>query len=61
MNKKWYASKTIWFNVLAIVVMIASAFGYTGEISQDWSQYMVWVSAAINILLRFKTKQPVGK
>ncbi len=36
-TKSWYLSKTLWFNGLALVVLVASSFGYTGEISPDFA------------------------
>ena len=59
--KHWYVSKTLWFNVLAVVATIATGLGYTGEVSQELTPYMPVIQGAINIILRFITKQAVGK
>lgn len=58
--KKWYASKTLWFNVLAFIVALASAFGYTGELATDWMVFVPAIAAIINIVLRFLTKEPLA-
>lgn len=61
-GKKWYASKTFWFNLLALVVVAAAAFGYTGELPEEWEGYATLIVGVINILLRlFKTKMPIEK
>ncbi len=61
MPKKWYESKTFWFNVLAFVVAVAMAFGYTGELPSDWQVLVPAVVAIINIILRFITHQPIER
>lgn len=52
MNKKFYLSKTLWVNVLAIVGLIF--FG--GELP---AETVTMVLAAINFLLRLITKEPI--
>jgi len=62
MPKEWWKSKVFWFNVLALVVMLASAFGF-GEFTPDekWVEIGGIVISVINMLLRlFVTKQPLG-
>lgn len=63
-SKPFYASKTFWFNVLAVLVLIAGNFGYSGEIPGEWTEYVnVFVPAfvaLVNLVLRFITKQPVS-
>ena len=58
--KKWYTSKTLWFNVLALVAVVAASFGYTGELPAEWAVFAPAIVALINLCLRFVTKQPVG-
>jgi hypothetical protein len=60
-KKHWYASKTVWFNVLAVVATIATGMGYTGEVSQELTPYMPVIQGAVNIVLRLITSQAVGK
>jgi hypothetical protein len=60
--KKWYASKTFWFNVVALIVMVLGAFGYTGEVPQEWGVYVPAIIAAVNLVLRtFFTKEPLTR
>ena len=58
--KSWYLSKTLWFNILALLVMVASSFGYTGELPADWAVFAPMLVVVINLILRFFTKQPIG-
>ena len=62
MPKEWWKSKVFWFNVLAIVVLVASAFGF-GEFEPDpqWVEVGGVLVSVINLLLRlFVTKQPLA-
>ena len=56
--KKWYLSKTLWVNALAVVAMVVA--GVTG---QEWLSTEVQVSilAVINLIIRVVTKQPLGR
>ena len=49
-TKKWYTSKTLWVNALAVVGVLA-----TGLIEVLGAQVSVAVLAAANALLRFVT------
>ena len=52
MNKKWYTSKTLWINVLAIIGIIV--FG------KELSPEMIATAlAVINMILRLITKEPI--
>jgi hypothetical protein len=57
--KEWYLSKTFWFNVLAVIVAVAMAFGYTGEMPKEWATFIPAIIAIINIILRLVTRQPL--
>lgn len=51
--KKWYLSKTLWVNIIAVVAMaIQNATGY--ELSPEMQVYIL---AGINFLLRIITKE----
>ena len=53
MEKIWYASKTFWLNIIAVVAIIAQGqFGYTVS-----PEIQVAILALINIFLRAITKQ----
>lgn len=52
--KAWYESKTIWFNILAGLVLIASAFGFAGfEMDETYRQIAEVLIVVINLILRF--------
>jgi hypothetical protein len=59
---KWFLnSKTLWFNLLALVVGVAQAFGFAGFTPDPQiAEYITVGVALINIILRFATKQPVS-
>jgi len=59
MDKKWYQSKTLWTNVVILVIAVVSAlteffvgFGWSTEV-------LVSVTAFANIVLRFLTEKPI--
>ena len=59
--KAFWKSKTFWFNVLALIVAVAGAFGFAGfKPSPDVEQAGYVIVALINLLLRFLTKKPIG-
>ena len=52
-TKRWYTSKTLWANLLAIVALIAQGqFGYILDVEAQSV-----ILAAINLLLRIITKK----
>jgi predicted negative regulator of RcsB-dependent stress response len=56
-GKPFWKSRTIWFNVVAIVVVIAGIFGYA-EFEAD--PQLVTLAAVIgNLILRFMTGEPI--
>lgn len=55
MGKKWYASKTIWVNVVAAISsFVASQFGYKISVEMQAGILM-----GLNIILRIITKEPL--
>ncbi len=53
-------SKTLWFNVIALIVLVAGSFGFTqAEIDPNLETYALVIVTVVNILLRLVTKQPV--
>lgn len=58
-GKAWWKSKTVWFNLLALVTAIAGGWGYTGELPADWAVLVPSIIAAVNLLLRLVTKEPL--
>jgi hypothetical protein len=59
---KWYASKTLWVNVVATVATLAGAFkldlGLTPEVQ---ATVVTTILALVNIGLRFVTTTPISK
>jgi len=56
MDKQFYQSETFWFNVLALVAAIASAFGYADFVADpNMEQYALVAVTVINLVLRFAT------
>ncbi len=60
MDKKFYESKTFWFNALAFIVAVAAQFGYEANLSSDVQAFVLPVVFLINLVLRFVTKEPVS-
>jgi len=62
MEKRFWQSKVFWFNVVALIVVVAGAFGF-GEFSPDPEvvEYGVVVVTVINLVLRFVTKVPITR
>ena len=63
-SKPWYASKTVIFNVLYLVLVVAGAFGFnsfqpSAEVAQFGVILGMIVPLIINLILRFKTKVPI--
>ena len=55
-TKKWYASKTLWVNALAIAgAFLSSHFGITLTAEES-----AGVLAVVNIVLRIVTKHPLS-
>lgn len=61
MNKKpWYLSSTLWTNAMVFLASALAGFG-VAEIGMDeQSAVVAGIVSLINIVLRFKTSQPVG-
>lgn len=58
--KRFYQSKTFWFNVLALVATVATSFGYADfQPSPELANYALVVVTIINVALRFITKEPI--
>jgi hypothetical protein len=53
MKKPWYKSKTVWVNIIAVIVLIVQT--QTGLIVPE--NYQTWAIIAINFLLRLITKE----
>jgi len=55
--KSAFASKTMWFNAVAVVVAVAApvlaAFGYTGEVPAELAVFIPALIAGVNLILRY--------
>jgi uncharacterized membrane protein len=59
-SKKWYASKTIWVNVVALIASLLLTFGI--ELNADQQASLVTsILAIVNIALRFATTEGISK
>lgn len=56
-----WASKTLWFNGLALLISVALAFGF-GDFTPDPAvgEASLVVVTVVNLVLRFLTKAPIG-
>jgi hypothetical protein len=56
LGKKWYRSKTLWANIMAVVVVLAQDYlGYTID-----TEMAVQILGFVNVVLRLITTEPVG-
>lgn len=62
--KKFYVSKTIWFNglafLLAVGLPVLANYGYTGEVPSALGVFVIPAIALVNLVLRFVTKEPIA-
>lgn len=59
-SKKWYASRTLWANVIAGGAAVGTAFGLELNLDAETQTAIVGgIMAVVNIVLRFMTKAPV--
>lgn len=60
-SKPFYASKTLWLNVIAGIAAVSTAFGLNLGLDPDTQVAIVGgVMAVVNIILRLVTKAPVS-
>jgi hypothetical protein len=57
--KKWYQSKTVWFNTLAFVVAVAASFGFDGSLPMNLEVFVVPAVTVINLILRGVTTKKI--
>ena len=55
--KNWYMSKTVWLNILAVLVVVVQALQ-----GQAWinPEYQVLALAILNAVVRLLTNQPIS-
>ena len=59
--KKWYTSKTMIINIIAIVAMVANSIWGVKLDTEVQAALATVILAVINIGIRIKTTQPIGK
>jgi len=60
-SKPWYASKTIWANLVAFVATVSAAFGLDlGLDAETQGLVIAAVMAVLNVVLRYMTRQPIA-
>ncbi len=60
-TKAFWKSKTLWFNLLALLVAVAGAFGYGDfQPSPEVQQLALVIVTVVNLVLRFVTREPLG-
>lgn len=55
--KAWWMSKTIWANLIALVGSVVLAIGFDPG---RWAEISTVVLAAVNVILRFYTKEEIA-
>lgn len=61
MSKAWWASRTLWANVVGGVVAVGTAFGLDLGLDAEAQTAIVGgIMAVLNVILRFVTKGPVS-
>jgi hypothetical protein len=58
-QKGWYASKTVWFNILSLIAALAALKGFNLN-AEDIVTLAAGISTVGNIFLRFATETPIG-
>ena len=58
--KPIYKSKTLWLNVIALVLLALATPEIVGVLPADWREEIAAAAAFLNILNRFLTVQPVS-
>ena len=58
-QKGWYASRTVWFNIISLVAALAALKGFNLD-ANDVVQLSIMVSTLGNIWLRFRTDTRIG-
>lgn len=59
-SKPFYLSKVFWFNVLALIVLVANGFGFVDfQADPETTEYAAVAITLINVILRFATRVPI--
>lgn len=60
-SKPWWASKTVWANVMALIATLGAGFGLNlGLDPETQALILAAVMALVNLALRFVTSEPIA-
>ena len=61
-SKPWFASKTIWFNAITVLIAVAGYFGWTPDtdLIKLVGGFLVAASPIINLALRLITHKAIS-
>lgn len=54
-------NKTMAFNIVALIVAVLGAYGYSGELPEGWMVFVVPIVALINLILKYWSGTASGK
>ena len=58
--KSWWASKTLWVNVVMLIATVGTAFGFDLGLDPETQVAVVGgIMAVVNLVLRFMTKTAI--
>ncbi len=57
MTKEWWRSKTLWVNIIAVLVIVVQ--GLTGFVITPEAQ--AGILAILNLILRLQTEEAIGR
>ena len=57
--KPWWESKTVWVNVLSVLVLALNSTDVISIFPPSWTPRLAGLLALANIVLRFVSSQPV--
>lgn len=61
MAKKFYLSRTFWFNGVALLVLVLESFGYVDFVpDENIAQYAAGIITLVNVILRFRTNEAIS-
>lgn len=59
-TKSFWKSKTVWLNILAVIVEILVFTETSPVVPKDWLPVIALIHGVANIVLRFISNQPLG-
>ena len=61
-TKPFWRSKTVWFNVLTVILVIASFFGFSPDpdTEKQTREFLLITIPLVNLLLRFITEKKIS-